>query len=65
MSDQSKENGENSKRVRVLVALDVDTHERVLSYQAKATGRKGRFVTVADACADIIERATKRIKISQ
>jgi hypothetical protein len=60
---QSKENEGRGKMVKVLIELPDSVHEKAQYHQSQLTGRKGGKVTIASACADLIEKATKHIKI--
>lgn len=58
MDSESNEKLEGEKQARI--AIPGPVHERVLKHQAKLIGRKGRKVTFADACVDLLDVSTKK-----
>jgi hypothetical protein len=65
MSAESKEKSGTDKTVKVLIELPAATHERVMKVQATVGGRRGRLITIAEACTEIIVKGTKNVKVSQ
>lgn len=53
----------DTKMVRVEVPTE--THRKVMQHQAKLIGQRGRFVTIAETCVDLLIKATRNIKLSE
>jgi hypothetical protein len=60
MSTEVKEKDEEVKQARIEIPANV--HERVARHQARLIGRKGEKVTFAEACVDILDKATRKQK---
>lgn len=60
MDSEVNEKEEVTKQIRI--ELSEDIHGRVVKYQARLIGRKGEKVTLAEACTDIIDKATRSLK---
>lgn len=61
MGGQVKEMEGITKMTRIELLLDV--HRKVKVHQALLSGKRGQLVTFANACEDLLGKATKHIKL--
>lgn len=60
MSKEVIEKSEATKKA--LIEMPASVHARVVRHQRRLIGRRELNVTFADACVDLLEKATKSIK---
>lgn len=47
---------------KALIEMPVRVHERIVRHQRRLIGKTQEKVTFADACVDLLDKATKSIK---